>query len=118
MNEKEKKLLIKISVIIVIIIALGLSATILGFIIYKWSNNNNQEQSIQELLEWFAGNFGTLILGIIVKVMLNKRQLNDIDKKLIDSGLKEKVVKNKQKEPAVKDKKVKNTIESRRISGY
>lgn len=89
-KKKKKKIIIITSIILGITIALGLSITWLVFTCLNW--NDNLTASVMSLIGWFYNNFGSMILGIIVKILvgskLKKDNINDLNNFLKQSGIK------------------------------
>lgn len=75
MEKRQKKIIIITLLVIAILICLGLSITWLVSICLNWSIEN-----WKELIQWLFANFGTLTLGVIIKMLINFYNIKKIEK--------------------------------------
>lgn len=92
MNDKEKKATLKILIIFGVAISIAISITWLVLIL---EFAEDIKQQMKEIVSWLFANFGSMTLGLILKILVNNKHKKEITE-IVEGGA---MFGKKQKEP-------------------
>ena len=95
LNTRQKKIIARTSIGLLICLGLSISITWLVFIIID--NYDSVIEIVRSVFGWLFANFGSLIVGIIIKILvsktINKKHLKEIELIHESYGLSKKLSK-------------------------
>lgn len=92
MDKRQKRIIIIYLITILVLIAIGLSIAWLVSFTIDWKPSN-----WKDLIQWLFTNSGGIILGLVMKIIVNAFQIKKIEKTHESYGLNKKLEKKPEK---------------------